>query len=200
MSLRSGQIKMHKLMRGNIPLLTFVLLSGLVLAVPNLSDAKTSGKNRSTVKKVIIHSIGGPYCNKGSVAYSAADGDAKRWIEFFNKHRVLGIHYVIDKTGHIESGLPEYQIANHAKGNNTDSIGIELVNRGDGVDVYTDLQLGMLVAALRSIMKRWGVQKSGIVGHSSIDTRHFKCGGKMVKTKQDPGSAFPWERVLKVLE
>lgn len=187
-------------MSSNMPLLTFILLTGLALAVPNLSDAKTSGKNRSTVKRVIIHSIGGPYCNKGLVAYSTTGGDAKRWIEFFNRHRVLGIHYVIDMSGRVEAGVPEDQIANHARGNNADSIGIELVNRGDGVDVYPDLQLGMLVAALRSIMQRWGIPKSGVVGHASVDQRHFECAGRQIKTKQDPGPAFPWERVLKAIE
>ncbi len=187
-------------MCSNTLLLISVLLASLALAVPNLSDAKTSGKSRTTVNRVIIHSIGGPSCRDGTVVYSAADGDAKRWIEFFNRHRVLGIHYVIDKSGQVEAGVPENQIANHAKGNNTDSIGIELVNRGDGVDVYTEQQLGMLVAALRSITKRWGIPKSGIVGHASVDERYFECAGRRIKTKPDPGPAFPWERVLELIE
>ncbi len=171
----------------------------LVLMLPMVSHAKTTGKTRSEVNRVIIHSIGGPSCKDGSVVYSAADGDAKRWIGFFNRHKVLGIHYVIDKNGNVEGGVPENQIANHAKGNNADTIGIELVNRGDGIDEYTELQLGMLVAALRSIMKRWGVKKSGILGHSAVDNRYFQCGGKKIKTKPDPGPAFPWDRVLEIV-
>lgn len=180
--------------------LAAILLSGLALSVPNQADAKISGKTRTTVNRVIIHSIGGPSCNNGTVVYSPADGDAKRWIGFFNRHKVLGIHYVIDKSGWIEAGVPENQIANHAKGNNRDSIGIELVNRGDGVDTYTEQQLGMLVAALRSITKRWGILKSGIVGHSSVDKRYFECGGRRIKTKPDPGPAFPWNRVLDAID
>ncbi|MCP3671395.1 MAG: N-acetylmuramoyl-L-alanine amidase [Gammaproteobacteria bacterium] len=172
----------------------------LVWMAPLLSEARTSGKSRTAVKRVIIHSIGGPSCNNNAVIYSAADGDAKRWIGFFNRHRVLGIHYVIDRFGQIEAGVPENQIANHAKGNNSDSIGIELVNRGDGIDPYPDLQLGMLVAALRSITRRWGIAKISIVGHSSVDRRSFECGGRKIKTKQDPGPAFPWERVLRAIK
>ncbi len=163
------------------------------------SHAKTTGRPRTEVKRVIIHSIGGPSCKDGMVVYSVADGDARRWIAFFNRHKTLGIHYVIDKSGHIEAGVPENQIANHAKGNNADSIGIELVNRGDGVDEYTELQLGMLVAALRSIMQRWGVKRGGILGHTVVDDRYFDCGGKKIKTKPDPGPAFPWDRVLEIL-
>ncbi len=159
-------------------------------------QAKTTGKTRAAVHRVIIHSIGGPRCKDGSVVYSSADGDARRWIAYFNRHKVLGIHYVIDKEGNVEAGVPENQVANHAKGNNADSIGIELVNRGDGVDEYTELQLGMLVAALRSIMQRWGVKKSDILGHSAVDDRYFECGGKKIKTKPDPGPAFPWDMVL----
>ena len=180
---------------GYIKYLTFCL----ALMLPVVAYAKTTGKPRTVVNRVIIHSIGGPSCKDGAVVYSTADGDAKRWIAYFNRHKVLGIHYVIDKSGQVESGVPENQIANHAKGNNADSIGIELVNRGDGVDRYTELQLGMLVAALRSIMKRWGVNKSGILGHTAVDDRYFKCGGNKIKSKPDPGPAFPWDRVLELL-
>ncbi len=171
----------------------------LVLMLPIVSHAKTAGNTRTTVNRVIIHSIGGPMCKDGSVVYSSANGDAKHWVAFFNQHDILGIHYVIDKTGNVEAGVPENQIANHAKGNNLDSIGIELVNRGDGVDEYTELQLGMLVAALRSIVRRWGVKKSGILGHSAVDDRYFECGGKKIKSKPDPGPAFPWGRVLEAI-
>ncbi len=187
-------------MRHNTLVLTSLLLFTLAMAGPNLSAAKSSGKSRTKVSRVIIHSIGGPSCRNGAVVYSGASGDAGRWIRFFNRHRTLGIHYVIDKRGQIEAGVPENQIANHAKGNNTDSIGIELVNRGDGVDVYSEEQLGMLVAALRSIMRRWGIPKSAIVGHSSVDKRYFECGGRRIKTKPDPGPAFPWQRVLDALK
>lgn len=179
------------------PTVWFVSL--LLFLLPVLSEARTSGKNRVTVNRIIIHSIGGPSCKNGSVVYSTADGDARRWIEFFNQHRVLGVHYVIDKSGQVEAGVPENQIANHAKGNNSDSIGIELVNRGDGIDPYPDLQLGMLVAALRSITRRWGIDKKAIVGHASVDKRHFECGGRKIKTKQDPGPAFPRDRVLRAI-
>jgi N-acetylmuramoyl-L-alanine amidase len=175
------------------------LICGLVLLLPVVSHAKTTGKVRAAVNRVIIHSIGGPSCKDGAVVYSTADGDAKRWATYFKRHKVLGIHYVIDRAGNIEPVVPENQIANHAKGNNADSIGIELVNRGDGVDVYTELQLGMLIAALRSIMKRWGVKKSDILGHTAVDNRYFRCGGNKIKTKPDPGPAFPWERVLELL-
>ncbi len=171
----------------------------LLCLVPLVSNAKTSGKTRAEVKRVIIHSIGGPYCKNGSVFYSSSAGNAKRWIEFFNRHRVLGIHYVIDKAGRVEAGVPENQIANHAKGHNADSIGIELVNRGDGKDPYPDKQLGMLVAALRSIIRRWGIDKSAIVAHSAVDKRTFHCGGREIKTKHDPGPAFPWDRVLNAI-
>ncbi len=167
--------------------------------LPMTTSAKTTGKVRTEVNRVIIHSIGGPYCDEGRVVYSPADGDARRWIAFFNRHKVLGIHYVIDKSGHIEVGVPENRVANHAKGNNADSIGIELVNRGDGVDEYTELQLGMLVAALRSIMQRWGVKKGDILGHAAVDDRSFECAGKIIKSKPDPGPAFPWDRVLEIL-
>jgi len=181
-------------------MLSWVLLVSMLLFImPELSDAKISGKSRTEVNRIIIHAIGGPSCKNGTVVYSSADGDAKRWIEFFNQHRVLGIHYVIDKTGQAQAGVPENQIANHAKENNADSIGIELVNRGDGKDPYPDMQLGMLVAALRSITKRWGIDKSAIVAHSAVDKRSFHCGGLEIKTKQDPGPAFPWDRVLKAV-
>lgn len=175
------------------------LIFYMALLLPVTLYAKTTGKGRTVVNRVIIHSIGGPYCRDGTVAYSPVDGDARRWINFFNRHKVLGIHYVIDKSGHIEAGVPENQIANHAKGSNSDSIGIELVNLGDGVDQFTERQLGMLVVALRSIMQRWGIKRDHILSHAAVDERYFECGGKKIKTKQDPGSAFPWNRVLETL-
>jgi N-acetylmuramoyl-L-alanine amidase len=75
------------------------------------------------------------------------------------------------------------------------SIAIELVNDGDGVDVFSDAQLDALVTLLRGIVARHGVARSGMVRHADLDHGVMPCD-RSRRRKVDPGDAFPLEPVL----
>ena len=74
---------------------------------------------------------------------------------------------------------------------NASSIGIEIVNDGDGGSggghfaPYPEAQIAKVVALVRDIAERHGVKPHRIVGHSDIQPQ----------TKRDPGPSFPWRRL-----
>ena len=181
---------MHKL------LLWLLVQSLMVEAVV----AKTSAESKPrlvAVDSIVLHAIGGPYCKNSAVHYSAANGGGERWIDFFATHKVLGIHYVIDRRGRVFKGISENKIANHTLGWNQSSIGIELVNNGDGIDVYPKVQVDALVGLLRGVLSRHPeISKNSIVRHSDADVSEFSCGKVLHKRKSDPGAMFDLQYLL----
>jgi N-acetyl-anhydromuramyl-L-alanine amidase AmpD len=177
-----------------------VLAAGmLALAVAEPAAATTSGARRGLVDTVIVHAISGPTCDNGVVVFSGAPGDAERWKAFFDRHPFLGIHYVVDREGVVLASTPESRIANHALDHNDTSIGIELVHNGDGEEPFEPMQIEALIALLKSIRGRHRIPIENIRGHGEVDERTFGCGGKVYKTKVDPGANFPWARVRAAL-
>ncbi|MEZ5908078.1 MAG: N-acetylmuramoyl-L-alanine amidase [Hyphomicrobiaceae bacterium] len=177
------------------------LAAASLTAWTSTADAVSRGPRRATVDTVIVHTISGPdhTCRKGRVEFSGAPGDAARWKRFFERHPFLSIHYVIDREGRIAASVPELQIANHALDNNDTSVGIELVHQGDGVEPFPKAQIDALIRLVRDIRKRHTIPLENVKGHSDVDTRTFRCGGRIEKRKQDPGANFPWPQVRAAL-
>lgn len=183
----------------------WLALPGAALAVVVLlspfppAQARIDGRKRDKIDAIIIHTIAGPYCADGRVAFSDAEGDAQKWLEFFNQHIVLGIHYIIDRSGQTLAGIPESQIANHASGHNDTSIGIELVHQGNGHEPFGEAQIDALVKLIVDIRTRHKIGIENIKAHADIDERRFECGGQSIKEKQDPGANFPWTELRAAL-
>ena len=177
-----------------------VVGAGLLLAASlGPAGATTSGPRRDTIDTIIVHAISGPSCSGGKLVFSGAPGDAERWKTFFDRHPFLGIHYVVDREGVVLASTPEGRVANHALDNNDTSIGIELVHDGDGEEPFGALQIDVLIALLKSIRSRHQVSIANIRGHSDVDERTLACGGRLYKTKMDPGANFPWTHVRAAL-
>ncbi|MDD9339302.1 MAG: N-acetylmuramoyl-L-alanine amidase [Providencia heimbachae] len=76
---------------------------------------------------------------------------------------------------------------------NDSSIGIEIVNSGYQVDKqgnkswapFNDEQIDALVPLVKDIMQRYNIPAENVIGHSDIAPLR----------KQDPGRAFPWQRL-----
>jgi N-acetylmuramoyl-L-alanine amidase len=171
-----------------------MLMAGVVaLAVPWPAAGTASGPRRQVVDTIIVHTIGGPSCVEGKLAFSGAPGDAGRWKAFFDRHPFLGIHFVVDRDGVALASTPEDRFANHALDNNDTSIGIELVHEGDGIEPFGKRQIDALIRLIRSIRSRYAVPIENIKGHSDVDVRTFACGASRYATKMDPGANFPWE-------
>ena len=163
-------------------------------------EAKPGGHpRRRAVDAVIIHSLGGPDCRAGAPFYRRIDGDARHWMTTFNRLPIVSIHYVIDREGTVERGVPESVAATHARGWNQRSVGIELVNNGDGVDPFPPPQIDALVQLVRDIRQRHpAITLPRVLRHSDVDRSTFPAakhgeGCAAFRRKLDPGDAFPWD-------
>jgi len=118
-------------------------------------------------------------------------------------------HYYLDRDGSVHLFVHPGRIANHCRGYNTRSIGIELVNSGrfpDWLDSrrqemrepYPEAQLQALVALLASL-RRSLTGLRYIAGHEELDTAMVSAsddGALQVRRKRDPGPLFPWSEML----
>lgn len=116
-------------------------------------------------------------------------------------------HYYIDRDGRIVQFVPIERRANHIRGFNQRSIGIELVNRGrypnwldsrfQGMDEpYAEVQLEALSHLLEKLQKALPNLKQ-VAGHEDLDTATEAASDDptlQVRRKLDPGPRFPWER------
>ncbi|MDP8913191.1 MAG: N-acetylmuramoyl-L-alanine amidase [Pseudomonadota bacterium] len=118
------------------------------------------------------------------------------WLR--NPESKVSCHYLVAEDGQILRMVPEEKRAWHAgrsywRGNqnlNGSSIGIEIVNPGHefGYRPYPDQQIDALIPLVADIMKRHGITRGNVVGHSDIAPTR----------KQDPGELFPWGRLAKL--
>jgi N-acetylmuramoyl-L-alanine amidase len=118
-------------------------------------------------------------------------------------------HFYIDRDGSVHLFVRPTRIANHVRGYNPRSIGIELVNVGrfpDWLDSrrqamdepYPEPQIQALVALLGSL-RRELTSLAWIAGHEDLDTGTEAASDDptlQVPRKRDPGPRFPWPRVL----
>lgn len=118
-------------------------------------------------------------------------------------------HYYIDRDGSTHQFVAPTRIANHTRGYNERSIGIELVNTGrypDWLDsrhqamteLYTEAQIAALIALL-AVLRSELPNLHALAGHEDLDTTEVPASddaGILVRRKRDPGLLFPWPRVL----
>lgn len=118
-------------------------------------------------------------------------------------------HYYIDRDGAIHRYVPGTRVANHVRGYNPHSIGIELVNRGRYPDWWDSRQQHMTepypqaqIAALCALLAQLRGEFPGlhsIAGHEDLDTAMLGASddpSREVRRKLDPGPMFPWADVL----
>jgi N-acetyl-anhydromuramyl-L-alanine amidase AmpD len=179
-----------------------LLITGSLVAV--LCSAKETSNSRyrsMPIDAIVLHAIAGPSCDGGVIKYSNAKNDLFFWGRFFERHPVIGIHYLVGRDGRVLKSIDEDRVANHAIGWNERSIGIELINKGDGKENYPHAQMLSLEVLLRKLRFKYPLIKiQNIVRHSDVDKRVFKCGLHWIKQKQDPGSKFEFKKFLKKIE
>ena len=103
------------------------------------------------------------------------------------KNRKLSVHYIIDRDGTIYYVVDELKMAQHAKGWNARSIGIEVVNTGYYDMEYTDAQYKSVNNLINDIASRWPSIKADnehVIGHYEATTG-----------KWDPSPNFEWARI-----
>jgi len=122
-------------------------------------------------------------------------------------------HYYIDRDGSTYEYVTPEHVANHTRGYNPRSIGIELVNIGRYPDwygsqnqvltePYTDSQILVLKKLLRQLQTDCP-NLQFIAGHEDLDTATVVASDdpeKQVFRKRDPGPLFPWNDILDAVE
>lgn len=118
-------------------------------------------------------------------------------------------HYYLDRDGSLVAYVEPERIANHVRGWNLRSIGIEIVNTGrwphwydsrqQAMDEpYTEAQIAALLGLLTHLRERFPALR-WIAGHEDLDTARVAASDDPALTvwrKRDPGPMFPWTRVL----
>lgn len=178
------------------------LVVGAIVQV-STAEARTTGRARSgeEVDTIVIHSVGGPACIGGKITFreiQEQEDDAAHWKKIIQAAPEADAHFVVGRGGTVEEVIPVLEVANHTVGLNRNSIGIELVNRGDGKDPYPDRQINALVELIRKLRARFNnIAIERIVRHSDADRRTCTCSGETYFRRQDPGANFPFESVLR---
>jgi len=104
-------------------------------------------------------------------------------------------HYLIAEDGQLYRLVHETKRAWHAgKAHwrgiddvNSASIGIEMVNPGheNGYRPFSEAQMEALIPLMAGIVRRYGITRGNIVGHSDVAPAR----------KDDPGELFDWEKL-----
>jgi N-acetylmuramoyl-L-alanine amidase len=122
-------------------------------------------------------------------------------------------HYYIDRDGSIYEYVNPVHTANHTRGYNPRSVGIEMVNIGrypDWLDSRNQVMTEAYTAEQIAVLKRLLLQLKSqceslqfIAGHEDLDTATVPASddaNKEVFRKRDPGPQFPWQEILAAVE
>lgn len=110
----------------------------------------------------------------------------------------VSAHYCVTEDGQVIRMVDEAKRAWHAgvawwrgvTDINSASIGIEIANPGHewGYRPFPEEQISALIPLVGDIVKRHGITRGNIVGHSDVAPAR----------KQDPGELFPWHRLARL--
>ena len=141
-------------------------------------------RSKNDIKFVIIH-------------YTGMQSEIESIKRLKNTQFQVSCHYLINRRGAIIQMVKDKNIAWHAgeskwKNNvnlNTNSIGIELVNRGHdhGYQNFSNQQIISLIKLCKRLKKTYALKKENFLGHSDIAPLR----------KIDPGEKFPWKKLSK---
>jgi len=114
-----------------------------------------------------------------------------------NRKNKVSTHYLINRKGDVIRMVDDKNIAWHSGKSkwkkfvnlNNKSIGIELVNKGHqfGYENFSKKQISKLILLCRSLINKYKIKKTNILGHSDIAPLR----------KKDPGEKFPWHFLSK---
>jgi N-acetylmuramoyl-L-alanine amidase len=119
------------------------------------------------IKKIIVHCTATPEGRDVSV------GDIRRWHVEDNGWNDIGYHWVIELDGSLQEGRKEYLNGAHAKGHNSDSIGVVYVGGCDKdmrpKDTRTEAQKEELLCILQDLKARY--PRAEIIGHCDVSSK-----------------------------
>ena len=160
---------------------------GNVLPKPPVTQVPSPNRDRrpgglSDISAIVLHHTSGGTLSSVSTYFQNDESD-------------VSSHYVIGKDGRITQPVPDGYRAWHAGKSsfqgrddvNDFSLGIELVNEGDGRDPFTDAQYSSLVRLVAWMCQTYGIPLDRITGHKDVALPAGR--------KADPAENFDWNRV-----
>ena len=146
---------------------------------PNFNKKKRS---KNSIKTIVIH-------------YTGMQSERESLLRLCNPKSKVSSHFLINRNGKIYRLVEDNRIAWHAgkscwgryKNLNKNSIGIELVNKGHkfGYTSFGKKQFLSLIKICKSLIKKYKIKSSNIIGHSDIAPLR----------KIDPGEKFLWKEL-----
>ena len=137
------------------------------------------------ISMLVLHYTGMPYA-----------ASAIEWMT--SPESKVSAHYCVTEDGQVIRMVDETKRAWHAGLSywrgitdvNSASIGIEIVNPGHewGYRPFPEEQIEALIPLVHDIVRRHGITRGNIVGHSDVAPAR----------KQDPGELFPWHRLARL--
>ena len=144
----------------------------------------TRNYNKKKIKFIVLH-------------YTGMQSERASITRLTNEKSKVSSHYLINRNGKIIKMVDEKNIAWHAGKSkwknfinlNSQSIGIELVNKGHqfGYENFSKKQISKLVLLCKNLIKKYKIKKTNILGHSDVAPLR----------KLDPGEKFPWKHLAK---
>ncbi|NTX10726.1 N-acetylmuramoyl-L-alanine amidase [Myxococcus sp. CA056] len=154
------------------------------------------------IDSIVLHHTADPSDESSLETLTGKPTSFMGWLESKYKDVTgrgdVSSHYVIGKEGTIYQLVGDEKRAWHAgEGSlpgkpgdvNDRSIGIEIVNEGDGKDGYTEAQYKALEQLVPYLAKRYDVPADNLVGHKDITDK-----------KQDPSPNFDFDRIRRATE
>jgi N-acetylmuramoyl-L-alanine amidase len=152
-----------------------------IIKSPNYS---IKDRTKKKIKFIVLH-------------YTGMQSERVAIDRLTSKKSKVSSHYLINRKGKIIKMIDEKHIAWHAGKSkwknftnlNNQSIGIELVNKGHqiGYENFSKKQISKLVLLCKTLIKKYKIKKTNILGHSDIAPLR----------KMDPGEKFPWKYLSK---
>ena len=154
------------------------------MRIINLFSPNFNKKKRATksIKFIVLH-------------YTGMQSERESIKRLINAKSKVSCHLLINQKGAVYRMIKDKNIAWHAgkscwgkyKNLNTNSIGIELVNKGHryGYTNFHKKQILILIKICKKLIKKYKIKKNNIIGHSDIAPLR----------KIDPGEKFPWKEL-----
>jgi N-acetylmuramoyl-L-alanine amidase len=146
-----------------------------------IASPNHSSRNGAKIDKVVVH------CTESSLAST---------LEEFQKSqgRQVSAHYVIDRNGDIYQLVEDSERANHCRGANQSSIGIEHVGRE--TDPLTDAQAASSAALIRWLIEQYDIPRSSVFGHDFTPGYNLpggtSCPDKLFGPKHAQSTVAAW--------
>ena len=139
-----------------------------------------SSRNGAAITTIVVHCTEIPL--KETVALFANP----------NSKRQVSAHYVIGRQGEIIQMVTDSERANHCKGANSNSIGIEHV--GTETDTMTQAQEASSVALIRWLLEQYDIPKKRIFGHDFTPGRETEtsCPDKLFGADHSQDQVQAW--------